>query len=237
MCPVTQRRQRTHNRRQEDAPRICVPRFGAGSILIYRTRSMPHTLYQEGVRRGVIPARRYAQWRLAGWDRIRHMLNNYYKLAPLLAVLFCLACNKGTQPSREKYPPDNHELVTITQGIWGNVWFWEGNFQPFGWGNITPVQRTIYFYQLTRYDSVEPATGTWYVRVHSLVVDSAISGTNGFYQITMPPGEYSVFVREDTLYYANWFTIRDSTWYILPVPVWKDSVTKFQIDLTYKAAF
>jgi len=159
-------------------------------------------------------------------------------LASIVLVLF-VACNKPTEtnPPREKYPPENRELVTITQGIWGNTWFWEGDFQPFGWGNITPVSRTIYFYQLTPWDSVIPPTGTWYTRINSTLIDSTISRANGFYQFTLSPGEYSVFVREDTLYYANWFTHRNGVWYILPVPVRQDSVTKFQIDITYKAVF
>jgi len=162
-------------------------------------------------------------------------------LSRFLFVLFLLqlSCNKGVEANgaREKYPPDNKELVTITQGIWGNVWFWEGDFQPFSWGKITAVSRKIYFYEATRWDSVEPPNGDWYRKINSMIVDSALSTANGFYQITLQPGEYSIFVKEDTSYYANWFSVRSGLWYILPVPVSKDSVTKFQIDITYKAAF
>ena len=57
------------------------------------------------------------------------------------------------------YPPDNSYKVTISQGVWGNVWFWEGNFMPTtdnsSNGKITPVIREIYVYEATRFDSVE----------------------------------------------------------------------------------
>ncbi len=61
------------NMRDKDAPRIRVPRFGAGSILMYRPRFMARTLYQEGVRRGVIPANVMRHWRL-GHFQIFHSL-------------------------------------------------------------------------------------------------------------------------------------------------------------------
>lgn len=163
-----------------------------------------------------------------------------WKIYIYIILLFSFGCNNNVNSPdlpREKYPPDNKELVTIQQGIWGNTWFWEGDFMPFGWGNITPVSRAIYFYQITRWDSVEPSSGTWVKKIHSTLIDSTTSGLNGFYQITLAPGEYSVFVKEDTAYYVNWFTLRSNIWYILPVPVIKDSITKFQIDIKYKATF
>jgi hypothetical protein len=161
-----------------------------------------------------------------------------FKIYISIVILFSSGCtDSGVMQPIEKYPPDNKSLVTIRQGIWGNVWFWQGSFQPVGWGNIIPVSRKIYFYTLTRWDSVEPPTGTWYKKVNSTLVDSTLSGSNGFYQITLAPGEYSVFVREDTAYYANWFTHRDSIWYVLPVPVKRDSITEFQVDITYQAVF
>jgi hypothetical protein len=162
------------------------------------------------------------------------------KIYICIVILFSFGCkdkNDLTNQPIEKYPPDNRELVTIKQGIWGNVWFWEGSFMPVGWGNITPVVRTIYFYQLTRYDSVVPPTGTWFNKINSVLIDSTLSGSNGFYQIILAPGEYSVFIKEDTAYYANWFTVRNSIWYILPVPVKKDSITEFPIDITYKSVY
>jgi hypothetical protein len=169
-------------------------------------------------------------------------MNSYInsKIYVIILVFISFGCKDdvvSTHQPRETYPPENRELVSIQQGLWGNVWLWEGDFMPMGWGNITPVSRTIYFYQLTPYDSVEPPTGTWFKKIKTVLIDSTVSGSNGFFQIKLAPNEYSVFVKEDTAYYANWFTIRGGNWYILPVPVKKDSVTKFQIDLTYKATF
>lgn len=46
--------------------------------------------------------------------------------------------------------------------------------------------------------------------------------------------KYSVFVTEDSLFYANG---HDSAGHILPGLVTTNAVTKVQVDITYKAAY
>ena len=57
------------------------------------------------------------------------------------------------------------------------------------------------------------------------------SNLKGFYQVEQSPGQYSVFVYEDSLYYANRF---DGYGNIMPVTVQKDSTTQLTIDIEYK---
>lgn len=158
--------------------------------------------------------------------------------AIIVCILVVLSCDKGLEQSsrsRDRYPPNTRDQVTIAQGAWGNVWFWEGDFMPFGWGNITPVIRKVYAYQLTNLQQVDQVPYTpFYRRILSQVVDSAFSNSTGFFQISLPPGRYSFFVKEDSLFYANGY---DGSGNILSATIKKDSVTQVQIDIDYKASF
>jgi hypothetical protein len=149
------------------------------------------------------------------------------------------SANMVGQDGGAKRPPDNHQLVTIKQGIWGNVWLWEGDFMPgtssaSRHGKVTAVCREVRIYKVTSMKDLEPFSGTNFTKVKSKLVKKVKSGKNGFYQVSLSPGRYSIFVKEDSTFYANWF---DGQGNVLPVTVAKDSVTKFQIDLTSGATY
>ena len=133
-----------------------------------------------------------------------------------------------------EYPPDTSDQITITQGVWGNVWFWEGNFMPcVPSGTITPVVREIYVHSLTSLDSVSQiGYSPFYSEIYTQLIAITESNSTGFFEIALPPGRYSLFVREDSLFYANSF---DGEGNILPATVVEDSVTKTQINIDYLA--
>ena len=132
-------------------------------------------------------------------------------------------------------PPDTFKQVTITQGIWGNVWFWEGNFMPGSEnGTITPVEREIQVYEATRHDSVTFAGGSFYRDILTRLVATTRSNRSGFYEVALPPGKYSLFVIEDSLYYAN---PSDSASHIQPGTVTENQITKVQINIDYRAGY
>lgn len=134
-----------------------------------------------------------------------------------------------------KYPTETGNQVTITQGVWGNVWFWEGDFMPICLtGKVTAVIRKVYVYEPTKFDSVVDLGGGFYSKILTKLVDSTESNRTGFFQLKLPAGKYSFFVREDTLFYANGV---DGEGCILPATVVEDSITKVQIDITYKATY
>lgn len=144
--------------------------------------------------------------------------------------------------------PSNEEKVSITQGVWGNVLYWKGDFQPKvtdpdvpylkteNDGKITPVIREIYFFKPTNIQILTstPAYTPFYLYIPTEYVAKTRSDSSGFYQITLPPGNYSVFVKENDKYYAN---RGDGYGQINPVKVTQDSVTKLQIDIQHQAAF
>lgn len=157
----------------------------------------------------------------------------------LLLFVFLWSCCEDSPTEIEfKYPPDNEYKVSISQGVWGNVWFWEGNFEPPvdpNHAKITPVVREIYIYEATTDSMVESLNGgTFFTRINSTLITTVQSDNDGFFQVTLDLGKYSFFVKEDTLYYANRW---DGEGHILSAIVTENNVTKNQIDITYKAVY
>jgi len=103
-----------------------------------------------------------------------------------------------------------------------------------GDGTITPVQRQIFVYDATPLDSVVPAGGGFYREILTRLVAQTISNRSGFFQVSLPPGKYSLFVLEDSLYYAN---LSDAAGHLEPGTVLKGQVTKVQLDIIYRAAY
>jgi len=151
-----------------------------------------------------------------------------------LSIALFISCERGNHTTA--YPSDTSDQVTISQGVWGNVWLWEGDFQPIEpSGTITPVVREIFVHTLTPLDSVDQVGySAFYYEIHTPLVTTTESNITGFFEVELPPGQYSFFVKEDSLFYANLF---DGQGNILPATVAEDSVTKVQIDITYKATF
>ena len=65
-------------------------------------------------------------------------------------------------------------------------------------------------------------------------VDSVRSNASGFYQVSLPPGKYSVFIVEGSVYYANG---TDSEGHLVSGVVTAGAVTEVPVDITYKAAY
>ena len=136
--------------------------------------------------------------------------------------------------------PRNDEKITISQGVWGNVWFWEGNHMPTtdekaASGTITPVEREIYIHEATTIEDVSSAQDySFYSEIHTALMATTVSDADGFFQASLQPGSYSVFVKENNLFYAASFS---GTGEINPVTVGQDTVQKVQIDITYQATF
>lgn len=148
--------------------------------------------------------------------------------------------NKADEDCGIIYPPSQEHRVTISQGVWGQVWFWEGDFMPTPCsgkqlhGTITAVKRELFIHEATTFDQVERTDSpVFFSAIFTPLIATVTSDSLGFFQITLPPGKYSFFVKEDSLFYAN--GVDDS--HIMPVVVTADSVSKRQININYRAAF
>jgi hypothetical protein len=148
-------------------------------------------------------------------------------LSAWLVVAFGLGlssgCNESDRPGGDdcqpvRYPQRNQQKVTIDQGIWGDVWFWEGDFMPpCPTGTVTAVEREMRVHALTSLADVvwEPAS-SFISEIHTELVATVFSDDDGFFEVVLPAGTYSLFAVEDTLFYANGF---DGQGNIFPVEV------------------
>lgn len=134
------------------------------------------------------------------------------------------------------YPARNDECVTIAEGLWGDVWFWDGDFMPVcPTGSVTAAIRDIRIYERTAPDETTPADRSgFYTEVRTPLVVTVRSDRLGFFQAALPPGRYSVFAVEDTLLYSNGF---DGEGAICPVEVVPGQITAIRFDINYRASF
>lgn len=69
--------------------------------------------------------------------------------------------------------------------------------------------------------------------INTKLVTIVESDNEGFFQIELEAGNYSLFVKEEGKYYSNLF---DSNG-IFPVNIDLDQVSEVRFDITYKATF
>ena len=152
----------------------------------------------------------------------------------IVFVLSFLTCdiNDNDCPGTD-LPPDNHTRVTVKQGVWGNVWFWKGNFQPYcPTGKVIPVVRQIYIHVGTPLDSVK-FDGSMIISMDTRLIAVVTSEETDFYEASLDSGVYSLFIKEESVFYANG---GDDT-FLSPVYFVPGKVSKRQLDITYEAAY
>ena len=132
-------------------------------------------------------------------------------------------------------PPRNAARVSIEQGIWGDIWFWKGDFMPVGRGDICQVRRTVYIYELTtREDADKIGYSPFFSNIHTNLIATAESDAQGFFQVSLEPGTYSLFIKEGDHFYSNSYGARAE---IFPVTVNAGEVTGVLINITTEATF
>ena len=157
----------------------------------------------------------------------------------LLAIIgLLLSCEKTPNTTKENcysdYPPRNSDKVTISQGLWGDVWFWSGNFMPISFGEICQIKRKMLIYELTTMDDVvQLGDSPFYTEINTKLIAAIYSDEYGFFQIELEPGEYSLFVEENHMYYANRFSSEG----IYRVSIEAGQVSDVTFDITYEASF
>lgn len=152
--------------------------------------------------------------------------------AAVMMAFILAGCSGDGCPGNHR-PPRNEASVTISQGVWGDVWFWQGDFMPVcPQGTVLAVSReVVVFEQVATGDIFPPGdSGTFFDEIPTDEIARVESNTRGFFQIELPPGDYSVFVVEGDRYYANSF---DGDGNILPFTVAADSVSDVLINITY----
>jgi len=155
---------------------------------------------------------------------------------PIAIVMAFGKCDQSMVGERSS----NDTIPTIRQGVYGYVEFWEGDFMPTvppapSRGTITPVERGIVVHTPTRFDSVTPVGySAFYTEIFTPRVAETSSNGRGFFQVELPPGSYSFFVIENSLFYANG---GDGQGHLWPVTVLRDSLSFVKLNITYMATF
>ena len=177
------------------------------------------------------------------WPRSTFLVRNAVVLLLCSSIWACDILS--TECSSGEIPPDQAHRVSISQGAWGHVWFWRGNFKNndpnygCGGGTVRPVERLVLIYEEAIWPddvvaSEDPPGQGFFAGIRTPVVDSVPTDSLGFFEIPLPVGRYSLFVREDSLYYARGGAPNRAIG-LIEVP--EGGVDRVQIDLKYKAAF
>ena len=129
----------------------------------------------------------------------------------------------------------NEKKVTVGEGIYGTLIQAEGNCMPgVDWENTTcknyPVKRKIMIYERTKYDQVEQKDWVFYTEIKTKFIAAVESNDEGFYEIKLSPGKYSVFIEEKGLLYGRTF---DSEGYISSVEVESGKSIKHNLMIDY----
>lgn len=130
------------------------------------------------------------------------------------------------------------QQAPISQGIAGRVLWQSGNQMP---SPDTPVrsgkrgvQRTVYVYELTNGNQATTTDGVFHTNIRTKLVTKVETDTAGNFAISLPPGKYSLFTKEEQGLYANLF---DGEMNIFPVQVQQGQVTAVEFLINYKAVY
>ena len=135
----------------------------------------------------------------------------------------------------------SQNLHTGKQGILGEIRWIEGNVMPavgdtsdFNRAKSEPVKRVIYIYKATKRDEAKCHDGVFYKDIKTELIRKIKSNAQGKFQVSLPPGKYSLFVQEMEGLFANTFNGEN---YINPVTVQPDKFTEIQILVNYRAFY
>ncbi|HLP37035.1 hypothetical protein [Lacibacter sp.] len=130
--------------------------------------------------------------------------------------------------------------ISVSQGVYGTVHFTQGNCMPAGSSVLTdcrtcPVKRKvrIYNYSLIS-DAVRSSNSSvFFESLNTTLIAETESDANGFFQVTLQPGTYTMVVVENGKLYAN---SGDGQGGINPFTV-GSGIKNVDMRITYKAVY
>lgn len=97
-------------------------------------------------------------------------------------------------------------VPTISRGLYGRVVLYKGNCMPgAGECKVSHPSREVLIREPVTYEQISV---TYLARPSGLVA-STKADKHGFYEVSLPPGTYSVFVEDDGREYCNSFGSHD----------------------------
>ncbi len=123
-------------------------------------------------------------------------------------------------------------------GLEGYIFRISGNRMPSPDTKLSPpkgIKAVLYIYELTSLSQViKEGETAFYSTIRTHLVQTVTSNESGYFSVSLPPGEYSLFTKKDALYYANNF---DGDGHIAPVKVHSGKITQVNINIDYDAVY
>lgn len=122
------------------------------------------------------------------------------------------------------------------QGIKGKVVWVSGNQMPGPDKKETipqGIKREIYIYEATTLSQTQQE-GVFFSNITTKLIGKTRSRKNGKFCIKLPPGEYSVFVKEEKGLFANQFDVDNK---VHPITIKKGEFLNLTIQVNYEAAY
>jgi hypothetical protein len=167
-------------------------------------------------------------------------------LAFCFFVLILISCHKGDNGARqngcdiEKVYTDNAKKVTITNGVWGTVSNVEGDCMPTvpacsSCCRNCPVKRIVEIYQYTLISDgvTNDPYKVFFDSFNTPLVAQVETDDNGFFQVVIPAGHYSIVIVENGKLYAN---VRDGQGGLSSFTL-TTGIQNVNLSMTYKATF
>jgi hypothetical protein len=123
-------------------------------------------------------------------------------------------------------------------GIEGYIFKVSGNRMPAPGVKLSPpkgMATTLYIYELTNLSQLTRAGELpFYSNIRTRLVKTTQSDASGYFFVSLPPGQYSLFTKKDALFYANYFDGQNN---VAPVRVSPGRVTQVNVNVDYDASY
>jgi len=130
------------------------------------------------------------------------------------------------------------QVINIEQGIAGKIIWESGNQMPSPDAPRSTgrrgVKRAVYIYGLTNGTQATTTEGVFHANIQTKLITQVESDANGYFEVSLAPGRYSIFTKEEQGLYANLFDGENN---IFPVEVKKEQVTTVEFLINYAATY
>lgn len=127
--------------------------------------------------------------------------------------------------------------VQLRQGIEGQIFWVSGNQMP-GPDTRKPspngIQRELHIYELTTIEETSLSAEGFFSDIKTKLVAVVSTKEDGSFKLRLPPGKYSIFVKEEAGLFANLF---DTNNVINPIVVEDKQYAWLTIKVNYQAAY
>jgi hypothetical protein len=138
------------------------------------------------------------------------MIKVVLALALTLSIIGCKKDDKreNVNCDIDKTLEENESKVTISKGIWGTVSMLQGNCMPIVDPNVCthcPVKRTVRVYEYTMPSKAVPYNNStiFFDSFQTQLIAETEADEDGFYQLDIPPGQYTIVTLEQGKIYAG----------------------------------